>query len=186
MFQFTRFPLPALCVQTGVTPHYGCRVYPFGHPRFNAQSAASRGLSQPLTTFIGSQCQGIHRWLFVAWVIFLTSITRCSCSLCNSQEAKGDDCDNGEPPSLARHQTSRTTPQNSLEGRSSRDWDVAASSKRKRRTPPPEGPEPERAVLNLRNPIRRRTSSECLNWELLDDSRPGGRRPSDYSSLERR
>ena len=141
MFQFTRFPLPALCVQTGVTPHYGCRVYPFGHPRFNAQSAASRGLSQPLTTFIGSQCQGIHRWLFVAWVIFLTSITRCSCSLCNSQEAKGDDCDNGEPPSLARHQTSRTTPQNSLEGRSSRDRDVAASSKRKRRTPPTEDPE---------------------------------------------
>ena len=33
MFHFTQFPLPALCVQTGVTPHDGCRVSPFGHPR---------------------------------------------------------------------------------------------------------------------------------------------------------
>ena len=36
MFQFPRFPLPALCVQAGVTPHDGCRVSPFGHPRINA------------------------------------------------------------------------------------------------------------------------------------------------------
>ena len=36
MFQFARSPLPALCVQTGVTPHDGCRVSPFGHPRINA------------------------------------------------------------------------------------------------------------------------------------------------------
>src|SRR3954470_23861335 len=67
MFQFTRFPLPALCVQTGVTPHDGCRVSPFGHPRINAWSAAPRGFSQPPTSFIGSRRQGIHRWLFVAW-----------------------------------------------------------------------------------------------------------------------
>ena len=83
MFQFTQFPLPALCVQTGVTPHDGCRVSPFGHPRINAWSAAPRGLSQPPTSFIGSRRQGIHRWLFVAW----KSLQRCSCSLCNSQEA---------------------------------------------------------------------------------------------------
>ena len=37
MFQFPRFPLPVLCVQTGVTPHYGCRVSPFGHPRIEAR-----------------------------------------------------------------------------------------------------------------------------------------------------
>ena len=67
MFQFPRFPLPALCVQTGVTPHDGCRVSPFGHPRINARSTASRGFSQSPTSFIGSRRQGIHRWLFVAW-----------------------------------------------------------------------------------------------------------------------
>ncbi len=33
MFQFPEFPLPALCVQAGVTPHDGCWVSPFGHPR---------------------------------------------------------------------------------------------------------------------------------------------------------
>ena len=55
MFQFPAFPLPALCVQTGVTPHDGCRVSPFRHPRINAWSAASRGFSQPPTSFIGSR-----------------------------------------------------------------------------------------------------------------------------------
>ena len=67
MFQFPAFPLPALCVQTGVTPHDGCWVSPFGHPRINAWSAAPRGFSQPPTSFIGSRRQGIHRWHFVAW-----------------------------------------------------------------------------------------------------------------------
>ena len=67
MFQFTRFPLPVLCVQTGVTPHDGCRVSPFRHPRIKAWSAAPRGFSQPPTSFFGSRRQGIHRWLFVAW-----------------------------------------------------------------------------------------------------------------------
>src|SRR5687767_1505328 len=67
MFQFPRFPLPVLCVQTGVTPHNRCRVSPFGHPRIEAWSAAPRGLSQPPTSFIGIWRQGIHRWLFVAW-----------------------------------------------------------------------------------------------------------------------
>jgi hypothetical protein len=67
MFQFPRFPLPVLCVQTGVTPHDGCRVSPFGHPRIKAWSAAPRGFSQPPTSFIGVRRQGIHRWLFVAW-----------------------------------------------------------------------------------------------------------------------
>ena len=33
MFQFPAFPLPALCVQTGVTLHDECRVSPFGHLR---------------------------------------------------------------------------------------------------------------------------------------------------------
>ena len=36
MFQFPRFPPLVLCVQTRVTPHDGCRVSPFGHPRIEA------------------------------------------------------------------------------------------------------------------------------------------------------
>ena len=67
MFQFPWFPLPALCVQAGVTPHDGCRVSPFGHPRINARSTAPRGFSQPPTSFFGIRRQGIHRWLFIAW-----------------------------------------------------------------------------------------------------------------------
>jgi hypothetical protein len=67
MFQFPRFPHPALCVQAGVTTHDGGRVSPFGHPRIDARSTAPRGFSQSPTSFIGSRCQGIHRWLFVAW-----------------------------------------------------------------------------------------------------------------------
>jgi hypothetical protein len=67
MFQFPRFPLLVLCVQTRVTPHDGCRVSPFGYPRIEAWSAAPRGFSQPPTSFFGFRRQGIHRWLFVAW-----------------------------------------------------------------------------------------------------------------------
>ena len=67
MFQFPRFPPPALCVQAGVTLHDECWVSPFGHLRIKAQSTAPRSFSQSLTSFIGSWCQGIHRWLFVAW-----------------------------------------------------------------------------------------------------------------------
>ena len=36
MFHFAPFPLLALCIQTRVTPHDGCRVSPFGHPRVKA------------------------------------------------------------------------------------------------------------------------------------------------------
>jgi hypothetical protein len=67
MFQFPRFPPLVLCVQTRVTPHDGCGVSPFGHPRIEARSAAPRGFSQPPTSFIGIRRQGIHRWLFIAW-----------------------------------------------------------------------------------------------------------------------
>ena len=36
MFQFPRFPPPALCVQAGVTGHDPSRVSPFGYPRIEA------------------------------------------------------------------------------------------------------------------------------------------------------
>ncbi len=83
MFQFPRFPPLVLCVHTRVTPHDGCGVPPFGHPRIEARSAAPRGLSQPPTSFIGIRRQGIHRWLFIAWKTL--HLQRCSCSLSNSQ-----------------------------------------------------------------------------------------------------
>ena len=67
MFQFPWFPLPALCVQAGVTLHDECRVSPFGHSRIKAWSAAPRDFSQPPASFFGARRQGIHRWLFVAW-----------------------------------------------------------------------------------------------------------------------
>jgi hypothetical protein len=67
MFQFPRFPPLGLCVQPRVTPHDGCGVSPFGHPRIDARSTAPRGFSQSPTSFIGIRRQGIHRWLFVAW-----------------------------------------------------------------------------------------------------------------------
>jgi hypothetical protein len=67
MFQFPWFPLPVLCVQTGVTLHDECRVSPFGYLRIYAWSTAPRSFSQSPTSFIGSWRQGIHRWLFVAW-----------------------------------------------------------------------------------------------------------------------
>src|SRR3954471_13538879 len=71
MFQFTRFPSTALCVQAGMTGHDPSRVSPFGYPRIKARSTASRGFSQPPTSFIGIWRQGIHRWLFVAWDFFV-------------------------------------------------------------------------------------------------------------------
>ena len=79
MFHFPTFPPHALCVQAWVTGHDSCRVSPFGNPRIKAQSAAPRGLSQPLTSFFGSWCQGIHRAPLLTWP------QRCSRPLCSSQ-----------------------------------------------------------------------------------------------------
>ena len=81
MFQFPRFPRPALCVQTGVTGHDPCRVSPFGHPRIS---------------LVGSS-----PWLFAATHVLLRHLAprhpplalcslgvfQCSCSLCSSQGA---------------------------------------------------------------------------------------------------
>ena len=74
MFQFPGFPLPALCVQTGVTRHDPRRVSPFGHPRIKARLAAPRGLSQPPTSFIGFWRQGIHRVPFVTWQLKMLAL----------------------------------------------------------------------------------------------------------------
>jgi hypothetical protein len=61
MFHFPRFPLPVLCVQTGMARHDPYQVVLFGNPRIDACLAAPRGLSQPATSFIGFQRLGIHR-----------------------------------------------------------------------------------------------------------------------------
>ena len=123
MFQFPRFPLPALCVQTGVTPHDGCRVSPFGHPRIKAWSAAPRGFSQPPTSFIGSQTPR-HPPLALCSL----EEQRCSCSLCNSQGARRDRHERREARSArpARKQRSVASsdgsdalPQNGTEDRDS-------------------------------------------------------------------
>src|SRR5262249_40541968 len=53
MFHFPAFPPHTLYIQVRVTPHHGCRVTPFGHPRITARLTAPRGLSQPPTSFIG-------------------------------------------------------------------------------------------------------------------------------------
>ena len=50
MCHFPGFPPPALCVQTGVTRHYPCRVSPFGNPCFKARlrlHTAYRSLPRP-------------------------------------------------------------------------------------------------------------------------------------------
>jgi hypothetical protein len=54
MFHFPAFPPHTLYIQMRVTPHDGCRVSPFGHPRLIARLTAPRGLSQSPTSFIGS------------------------------------------------------------------------------------------------------------------------------------
>ena len=61
MFHFPTFPLPALCVQAGVTGLASSRVSPFGNPRITVWLSTPRGLSQIPTSFFGSWYQGIHR-----------------------------------------------------------------------------------------------------------------------------
>ena len=79
MFQFPGFPVPALCVQTGLTGHDPSRVSPFGDPWIVGWLTPPQGLSQFPTSFIGSRCQGIHR------VLFFTCRKDCSRSLWSSQ-----------------------------------------------------------------------------------------------------
>ena len=66
MFQFARLPTSALCVQAETTPHYRRQVAPFGDPRVQACLQLTGAVSLLATSFIGSQCQGIHRTPFFA------------------------------------------------------------------------------------------------------------------------
>src|SRR5215213_6096352 len=58
MFQFSRFALPILCIQMGVT--LAGWVSPFGNLRIKACLLAPRSLSQATTSFIACNRQGIH------------------------------------------------------------------------------------------------------------------------------
>ena len=81
MFQFPWFPLPALCVQTGVPPFFAA----VGSPIRTSTDQSSVGSSPWLiaATHVLHRLQAPRHppLAFVAWR------TRCSCSLCNSQGA---------------------------------------------------------------------------------------------------
>ena len=126
MFQFTRFPLPALYIQAGVTPHDGCGVSPFGHPRIDVWSATPRGFSQPPTSFFGFRRQGIHRWLFVAWRTKMLVLAM--------------EFSRGAPSPLLQ----RTRRGERPAGVDCSSW---TASQRGNVTTPPTGPEPERRCV---------------------------------------
>jgi hypothetical protein len=75
MFQFARLPPTVLCVQTAVTPHYRCRVAPFGYPRIYACLQLPVAVSLLATPFVGFQCQGIHRAPLCSLAAFLTDVS---------------------------------------------------------------------------------------------------------------
>jgi hypothetical protein len=129
MFQFPRFPLPALCVQTGVTPLWV--------PGF------------PIRTSTDRSSVGSSPWLFAATRVLhrcqmprhpplaLRSLEeqRCSCSLCSSQRAV---CRHNRP-------TSRDVP--TLRGR----WRSPCGARGQRRLEEVEGSLPQ----NRREEIKR-------------------------------
>ena len=73
MFQFPGFPSLTYWFSYGsMVLHHGC-----SHIRKSADRslyAAPRGLSQLITSFVGSQCQGILHMLFHAWTTFWLSL----------------------------------------------------------------------------------------------------------------
>ncbi len=67
MFHFPGFASPRLFIQRGINGHYPVGVSPFGYLRIIAWFAAPRSFSQRPTSFIASNCLGIHRVPFRAW-----------------------------------------------------------------------------------------------------------------------
>ena len=110
MFHFPTFPLPALCVQAGVTGLASSRVSPFGNPRITVWLPTPRGLSQAPTSFIGSWYQDIHRLPLVACHYknkqnYATK--RCSRPLYSSQNTGRNT--NPEPPPARQTPNPRET-----------------------------------------------------------------------------
>ena len=67
MFQFTTFPQYELYIHSPVPAHYCRWVPPFGYLRVKRIFAPNRSFSQLITSFFGSQCQGIHLMPFLTW-----------------------------------------------------------------------------------------------------------------------
>ena len=73
MFQFPTFPLHdyVFIMQSMVLHHSG---FPIRKSTDRCLFTAPRGLSQLVTSFVGSWCQGIHLMLFFAWTsLFFSS-----------------------------------------------------------------------------------------------------------------
>jgi hypothetical protein len=65
MFQFPSFASYTYVFSARYLP-YGKWVSPFGHSRINGCLPPPRDISQATTSFIASDCQGIHRMRLVA------------------------------------------------------------------------------------------------------------------------
>ena len=65
MFQFPPLPYTNYFFHPYIPELLSGRFNPFGHPRFYACLATTRGLSQLATSFIGSRYLGIHRKPFL-------------------------------------------------------------------------------------------------------------------------
>ena len=73
MFQFRRFPLHTY-VFSMQSPCFTWWGFPIRIPADRSLFAAPRSLSQLVTSFVGSWCQGIHLMLFFAWTSFVLFI----------------------------------------------------------------------------------------------------------------
>ena len=80
MFQFGRFPSVTYVFSYGSTVLHrrGCPIRKSAGQRL---FPSNRGLSQVITSFVGSQCQGIHLTLFFAWTAVCYSPFTLSSSL---------------------------------------------------------------------------------------------------------
>ena len=69
MFQFPTFPAQdyGFILRSMILHHSG---FPIRKSADRGLFTAPRGLSQLVTSFIGSWCQGIHLMLFIAWTLF--------------------------------------------------------------------------------------------------------------------
>ena len=81
MFQFPRFPLPALCVQAGVPPFFAAVGFPIRTSTDQRSVDSSPWLIAATHVLHRLQAPRHPPLALVAWR------TRCSCSLCNSQGA---------------------------------------------------------------------------------------------------
>ena len=67
MFQFTGFPLPRLFDSAGSDMALPMPGFPIRKSTDRRLLTPPRGLSQLITSFVGSWCQGIHHMLLLAW-----------------------------------------------------------------------------------------------------------------------